>query len=150
MTELAQVHGQGKLVSIAEIARTESLPLAYLEQLVGELRKAGLVEGLRGVRGGYRLTKEPSTITIGEVYRILEGEVSPVDCTSEGYHPGACSMDHACPSKNVWDRVQQAILGVLDSTSLQDMLHQEAAQQAASLISIDTLSRPRPESLIPA
>ena len=55
MTELAQVYAESRVVSIAEIARMESLPLAYLEQLVGELRRAGLVVGTRGVRGGYRL-----------------------------------------------------------------------------------------------
>ena len=54
MTELARAHGQG-LLSLAEISRTEMLPLAYLEQLIGELRRAGLVEGVRGLHGGYRL-----------------------------------------------------------------------------------------------
>ena len=58
MTELARAYGQG-LLSLAEISRTEMLPLAYLEQLIGELRRAGLVEGVRGLHGGYRLTRRP-------------------------------------------------------------------------------------------
>jgi len=80
MTELARSYRDDRLLSIAEIARSESLPLAYLEQLVGELRRAGLVEGTRGVRGGYRLSRVPRAITVGEVYRVLEGEVAPVEC----------------------------------------------------------------------
>ena len=88
MTELARSYRDGRLLSIAEIARNEDLPLAYLEQLVGELRRAGLVEGTRGVHGGYRLARAPEAITVGDVYRVLEGEVAPVDCTAEDYLPG--------------------------------------------------------------
>ena len=64
------------LLSLSEISRTELLPLAYLEQLIGELRRAGLVEGVRGLHGGYRLTRGPSEITVGEVYRVLEGPIA--------------------------------------------------------------------------
>src|SRR6266702_3344587 len=59
MTELARSYRQGRLLSISEIARNEALPVSYLEQLVGELRRAGLVEGTRGVHGGYRLAAPP-------------------------------------------------------------------------------------------
>src|SRR5947207_9880293 len=112
MTQLSQAYGSGPL-SLTEISRAEHLPLAYLEQLVGELRRAGLVEGTRGVHGGYRLSRAPETITVGEVYRVLEGEVAPVDCTAEDYTPGACARDLVCMSRSVWNRVQAAILGVL-------------------------------------
>src|SRR4029077_2266826 len=110
MTELARSYREDKLLSIAEIARNEGLPLAYLEQLVGELRRAGLVEGTRGVRGGYRLARAPQAITVGEVYRVLEGEVAPVDCTAEDYLPGGCARETVCMSRSVWTRVQAAIL----------------------------------------
>src|SRR5207253_9918630 len=115
MTELTQSYGEGRLLSIAEIARSEDLPLAYLEQLVGELRRAGLVEGTRGVRGGYRLTRAPQAITVGEVYRVLEGEVAPVDCTAEDYLPGTCAREPVCLSRGIWSRCQAAIREVLDS-----------------------------------
>ncbi len=67
MTELARSYRQGRLLSISEIARNEDLPVAYLEQLVGELRRAGLVEGTRGVHGGYRLARGPEAMTVGDV-----------------------------------------------------------------------------------
>ena len=131
MTELAGSYREGKLLSISEIARKEDLPVAYLEQLVGELRRAGLVEGTRGVRGGYRLARVPEAITVGDVYRILEGEVAPVDCTAEDYLPGACGREPVCLSRGIWARVQSAILGVLDSTTLNDLLITEALQHHA-------------------
>ena len=132
MTELARSYGDQRLLSLSEIARNEDLPLAYLEQLVGELRRAGLVEGTRGVHGGYRLTRGPALITVGDVYRILEGEVAPVDCTAEDYLPGTCGRDMDCMSRSIWERVQAAILGVLDSTSLDDLLITDALQHAAA------------------
>lgn len=126
MTELARAYDDVRLVSIAEIARTEGLPLSYLEQLVGELRRASLVEGTRGVRGGYRLARPPAAVTVGAIYRVLEGEIAPVECTAEEYRPGTCSRDHGCLSRSIWDRVQRAILQVLDATTLADMLDTEA------------------------
>jgi Rrf2 family protein len=132
MTELARSYRHERLLSISEIARSEDLPLSYLEQLVGELRRAGLVEGTRGVRGGYRLARPPHEITVGDVYRILEGEVAPVDCTAEDYLPGACNRETVCLSRSIWSRVQAAILGVLDSTSLDDLMVSDALQHAAS------------------
>jgi Rrf2 family protein len=141
MTELARSYADGRLLSIAEIARNEALPLAYLEQLVGELRKAGLVEGTRGVRGGYRLARTPEAITVGDVYRVLEGEVAPVECTAEDYLPGSCTRETVCLSRGIWERVQLAILSVLDSTTLQDLLVSDALQHAAAaqFVPLETL-----------
>jgi Rrf2 family protein len=141
MTELARSYREQRLLSISEIARSEHLPLSYLEQLVGELRRAGLVEGTRGVRGGYRLSRAPEAITVGEVYRVLEGEVAPVDCTAEDYLPGTCNRETVCLSRSIWGRVQAAILGVLDSTTLDDLLLSEALLHgaAAHFVPLDAL-----------
>lgn len=148
MTELARSYRDDRLLSIAEIARHESLPLAYLEQLVGELRRAGLVEGTRGVRGGYRLARAPQVITVGEVYRVLEGEVAPVDCTAEDYLPGSCAREPVCLSRGIWVRVQAAILGVLDSTTLDDLLISEALQMHSvhQLIPVESVTTPKRET----
>ena len=145
MTELARSYGEQRLLSISEIARNEALPLAYLEQLVGELRRASLVEGTRGVHGGYRLSRSPALITVGDVYRVLEGEVAPVDCTAEDYLPGSCGRDAVCISRSIWERVQAAILGVLDSTTLDDLLISDALQHAAAnFVPLDTLGATTP------
>src|SRR4029077_17701827 len=84
MTEFAKAYGAGPL-SIAEVARVEHLPLAYLEQLASQLRRGGLVESTRGVHGGYSLSRPPETISVLEVVHALEGEVAPVECVSTDY-----------------------------------------------------------------
>ncbi len=119
MVELARRYGRPP-VSLSEIAQTGELPLPYLEQLFGSLRQAGLVEGTRGVRGGYRLTRAPSEISVGEVVRVLEGPIGPVDCAIEGENADCCSRSSACATKEMWQRVRESILEVLDNTSLAD------------------------------
>lgn len=142
MTELARAHGQG-LLSLAEISRTELLPLAYLEQLIGELRRAGLVEGVRGLHGGYRLTRPPSEITVGDVYRVLEGPIAPVECTADDYLPHSCEREPGCLSRSVWARVRQTIEAVLDSTTLEDLRHESPASRIPGLIAIETITGAR-------
>jgi len=142
MTELARSHGHG-LLSLAEISRTELLPLAYLEQLIGELRRAGLVEGVRGLHGGYRLTRAPAEITVGEVYRVLEGPIAPVECTADDYLPHACEREDGCLSRSVWARVQQSIAAVLDSTTLNDLCHERPARYGSGLIAVETITGAR-------
>jgi Rrf2 family cysteine metabolism transcriptional repressor len=139
MTELARMHGNG-LLSLAEISRTEGLPLAYLEQLIGELRRAGLVEGVRGLHGGYRLTRPPSRITVGDVYRVLEGPIAPVECTAENYLPMSCEREPGCFSRGLWERVRDSITSVLDATTLEDMSREGYARADANLISIQSIT----------
>jgi Rrf2 family cysteine metabolism transcriptional repressor len=142
MTELARTHGQG-LLSLSEISRTEMLPLAYLEQLIGELRRAGLVEGVRGLHGGYRLTRRPAEITVGEVYRVLEGPIAPVECTAEDYLPHSCEREVGCLSRSVWSRVQQSIASVLDSTTLEDLRQESPVCRDTGLIAVETITGAR-------
>ncbi len=121
MTELAKSHG-GPPLSLAEIARREHLPPAYLEQLVGPLRKAGLVAGTRGLHGGYRLRREPERVTVLEIVELMEGPVAPVECLAEGYAPGTCVRETECLSRPLWGRLQQAVKQVLGGTTLRDLL----------------------------
>jgi Rrf2 family cysteine metabolism transcriptional repressor len=122
MTELAKAHG-GPPLSLAEIAKTEYLPLAYLEQLVAPLRRAGLVEGTRGLHGGYRLSRPPATVTVLEIVELMEGPVAPVECLAEGYRQGDCRREPECLSRPLWGRLQQAVKQVLGGTTLQDLLY---------------------------
>lgn len=122
MTELARAHGQGPL-SLTEVARVENLPLPYLEQLVVPLRKAGLVEGTRGLHGGYTLARDPAELTVGAIMRVLEGPVSMVECTAEEYIRGSCEREPFCLSSSLWWKVKLAVDAVLDATTLADLLH---------------------------
>jgi Rrf2 family cysteine metabolism transcriptional repressor len=128
MTELAKVHGGGAL-SLSEIASREGMPLPYLEQVIGQLRKAGLVEGTRGAHGGYRLTRSPDEIKVGEIVRVLDGPdaTAPVECVADGYVDGSCARDTECLSKPLWGRVKAAMDIVLFTTSLGDLCRDAAA-----------------------
>ena len=82
MSEFARNYGQGPL-SLAEVARTQGISQAYLEQIAIDLRRAGLLHSKRGVHGGYFLTCKPEATTAGDVIRALEGSILPVQCVAE-------------------------------------------------------------------
>ncbi|QYR23427.1 Rrf2 family transcriptional regulator [Paenibacillus sp. sptzw28] len=111
MMELAAKFGEGP-TSLKSIAERNQLSEHYLEQLIAPLRNAGLVKSIRGAYGGYVLSKEPESITSGDVIRILEGPISPVDFTEED--------DPA--KRDLWLRIRDSIAEVLDSTTLADLI----------------------------
>ena len=110
MMELANKFGEGP-ISLKSIAEKHQLSEQYLEQLVAPLRNAGMVKSVRGAYGGYILPTEPATITAGNVIRVLEGPISPVDFTEED--------DPA--KRDLWMRIRDSIASVLDSTTLADL-----------------------------
>ncbi|MGF7185374.1 Rrf2 family protein [Desulfitispora alkaliphila] len=120
MFDLAQHHGQGP-ISLKSIAERQGISEHYLEQLVAGLRKAGLLKSVRGAQGGYTLAREPDDIKIGEIIRILEGPIAPVECVSEE-EGDKCTRFNKCVAKNIWAKVRDSISGVLDSITLADML----------------------------
>lgn len=107
----------GALASLHEISQKQDITPAYCEQLLGLLRKAGLVEGLRGSSGGYRLSRSADAITVGQVLRALEGNLSTVACM-DGEN---CSKSTSCVTRGFWAKLQQGIDHVLDSMTLADM-----------------------------
>ena len=108
MVELARAYETGPL-ALAEIARAEDLSLGYLEQLMARLRRVGLVEATRGARGGYRLIAHPSSITVGQVLRVLEGPVAPVECASEEAGCEPCEREAACSSRLIWRKIRDTL-----------------------------------------
>jgi Rrf2 family cysteine metabolism transcriptional repressor len=132
VAELARRYDQG-LISLAEIAAVEHLPLPYLEQIIAPLRVAGLVEATRGLHGGYRLARDPSQVTVGDVVRWLEGPIALVECTTEGYQTGACEREAGCTSCGVWKQVSDAINNVLNTLTLADLIANESYADGDSL-----------------
>ena len=129
MVELARHESEvGEIpISLAEIAETDGLPLAYLEHLAARLRKAGLVDSRRGSRGGYLLARPAAQITMAEVVEALEGSIAPIECISQ--KPDGrivCSREsdaaHVCPTKLLWTRVRLSIVRTLMETTLADLL----------------------------
>ncbi|MBS4199769.1 Rrf2 family transcriptional regulator [Bacillus sp. FJAT-49732] len=110
MIELAKRHGEGP-ISLKSIAQNHDLSEHYLEQLAGPLRNAGLVRSIRGAYGGYVLADEPSKITAGDIIRVLEGPISPVE-----------GIEEEEPAKReLWMRIRDAVKEVLDNTTVEDL-----------------------------
>ena len=112
MMELAANFGEGPM-SLKSIAEKNQLSEHYLEQLIAPLRNAGLVKSIRGAYGGYILSREPESITAGDVIRVLEGPISPVDFTEED--------DPA--KRDLWLRIRDSIAAVLDTTTLDNLVN---------------------------
>jgi len=110
MIELAKKHGEGP-ISLKTIAQANELSEHYLEQLISPLRNAGLVKSIRGAYGGYVLADVPTNITAGDVIRVLEGPITPV----EGIE------DEEPAKRELWIRIRDAIKDVLDNTTLEDL-----------------------------
>ncbi|MCF6093985.1 Rrf2 family transcriptional regulator [Microaerobacter geothermalis] len=110
MIDLASHFGEGP-ISLKSIAQRNDLSEHYLEQLIAPLRNAGLVKSMRGAYGGYILSRPPEEITAGDVIRVLEGPISPVEF-----------IDEEEPAKReLWIRIRDSITEVLDSTTLADL-----------------------------
>ena len=123
MFDLAQHHGKGP-IPLNSIAERKNISEHYLEQLIAVLRKAGLVKSIRGAQGGYTLAKPPDEITIGDIVRILEGPIAPVDCVSEE-DPEPCNRADFCVTRTIWAKVRDSVADVLDSITLADMVKEE-------------------------
>ncbi len=132
MVALARHHGEGPM-SIAEIAKESSVPPAYLEQLVAPLRRAGIVTSKRGAHGGYILARSPELVRVGDVYRVMEGPVAPMDCVSENIDDQTCPLIDGCETRPVWLKVRDSIIEAIDSTTLADLLA-EGGRKAESPI----------------
>jgi Rrf2 family cysteine metabolism transcriptional repressor len=132
MVALAKNYGQGPM-SITAMAKASSVPMPYLEQLIGPLRRAGLVESKRGAHGGYRLTREPHLVLVGEVFRVMEGPVAPMDCVSEDISEQTCPLIDGCETRPVWLRMREAIVSTLDSTTLADLIANSPRREAPAL-----------------
>ncbi|TCS94903.1 cysteine metabolism transcriptional regulator CymR [Hazenella coriacea] len=114
MMDLACRYGQGP-IPLKSVAERHGLSEHYLEQLIAPLRNAGLVRSVRGAYGGYKLAKPPEGITAGDIIRVLEGPISPVEFTEE--------EDPA--RRDLWRRIRDSIAEVLDSTSLASLINFE-------------------------
>ncbi|HEY4553946.1 MAG TPA: Rrf2 family transcriptional regulator [Bacillaceae bacterium] len=109
------------LQSIGEISEKTLVPLNYLEQLLLQLKRNGYVQSKRGVNGGYKLSRDPEEIVIGEVIRNLEGPLAPMGCVSVTSYE-SCPLEAGCLLKPLWARVRDNIAELLDRTTLRDLL----------------------------
>ena len=121
MEDLAD-HCENAPVSISAISTRQGLSVTYLEQLLAKLRKAGLVQSVRGAQGGYVLAKKADEISVGDILRALEGDLSPVNCSEITGDEGACSGSKFCVTKFVWQRINDSIEDAVNNMWLSELV----------------------------
>jgi len=125
MFRLAQNYGNDS-VHLSQIAKMEGISQKYLGQIVIQLKSSGLIDSQRGAQGGYYLTREPGKITTREIVECLEGGLDLVDCLDTG----KCTRIQGCPSRKLWDLLQEKIRETLEGVTLLDIMtwHEQDAE----------------------
>jgi Rrf2 family protein len=128
----------GQPRKIHDIAKATSTPVNVLEQLLPQLRSAGLVRSERGPSGGYRLNHPPEDITLGKVVRLIQGPLAPISCATR-HEPEPCPMEIGCTLRDVWADVRDATIAILDATTFADLAARaEGPWKAVSLTKAGT------------
>lgn len=105
---------------IAELAERTATPVSVLEQLLPQLRGAGIVRSERGPSGGYRLNHPPEEITLGKVVRVVQGPLAPISCATRS-EPEPCAMEIGCSLRDTWTKVRDATIAILDETNFAEL-----------------------------
>ena len=122
MTELAE-NGDGNYMPLKDLAENQKISKKYLELIVRDLVSGGLLEGISGKGGGYRLVKDPSECTLGEILELTEGTLAPVACLKKGA-PG-CPNISFCRTIPMWKEYDEMIRGFFFSRTLKDLMKKE-------------------------
>lgn len=112
---LALDHQDGGLLNVAEIAERVGIPPSFLEQIMAQLRGAGIVRSERGPAGGYRLNHPPEKISLERVIRLFQGPLAPISCVTRT-NPEPCSMEVGCALQEVWAEVRDHTIEILERT----------------------------------
>jgi Rrf2 family protein len=115
------------LIPLKEIAKRQEITLKYMEQIITPLSKAGYVTSLRGSSGGYRLAKNPSEYTVGDILRVMEGPLSPVACLEN--EANECPRAEFCPTLPFWKGLAKVINDYVDGVTLEDLRDRYLAGQ---------------------
>jgi Rrf2 family protein len=135
LIELASYYGQG-VVTVSQIAAKHQISVKFLELILLDLRRAGVLHSRQGVHGGYYLAAPPEQITIGQVVRILDGTIAPIRCVSKmSYERCTCPDEELCELRLIMLKVRNAIADVLDNISLADVV-QNAIDQSVRAVDV--------------
>ena len=123
------VHSEDEPVSLANVAVRQNISISYLEQLMTKLKKAGLIESVRGANGGYILAKDAKNISVGEVLRALEGELMPVDCAALDDGAEHCSVESCCSTKIVWKKINDSLNETINNIFIDELVRESKKGQ---------------------
>ena len=127
LIDLAE-HGSGRFVSLKEISDRQNISKKYLEQIIQIFNKTDVLRANRGAQGGYMLARSPEKYTVGEILRLTEGSLSPVDCVDQD--PVMCEKSINCPTLPVWRGLANVVNQYLDGITLQDLVDQHKERGA--------------------
>jgi len=128
LAEPAEKSDAPQMMQIKEISQREQISTKFLEQILLTLKNAGLLHSKMGVGGGYYLARSAKEITLGQIFRVLDGPVAPVKCVSQmAYEPCGCPDEETCGLRLVMGDVRNAIADILDNTSLSDVTKRQRA-----------------------
>ncbi len=119
MIDLAQ-HDAAGYIPLRDISRRQEISAKYLEQIVVQLSRAGLVTATRGAQGGYQLARHPAQYTVGEILRITEGSLAPVACLE--HDPVECPRAEDCITLDFWRGLYDVVNRYVDSVTLEDLV----------------------------
>jgi len=119
-------------MAVADLSKENQIPRRYLEQILNSLRHKGLVTSTRGARGGYHLARRPSSISIGEIVRAVEGEMEAILCSVPEMRSHTCRTTTGCVSRRLCYDLETTLLRVLDGTTLEDMRLEAVRLQSAA------------------
>ena len=117
------VYGQDGPVPLGKISERQEISEGYLEQIFARLKKAGLINSVRGVSGGYVLAKDPEQISVGDILRALEGDLSPLECPALAAE-AACDNESSCVTKFVWKKINDSLEDTVNHISLEELRRQ--------------------------
>jgi Rrf2 family protein len=126
------IHNDEEAVALSQIAERQGISMNYLEQLIAKLKKAGIVNGIRGAQGGYKLAANADKISVGDILRACEGDLNPVDCSEVTGTDGStgCSNSDSCVTKYVWKRISDSINEAVDGIMLSELVDESKKIQA--------------------
>ena len=133
LLDLAQHYGKTPVL-LRDISARQGISLRYLEQIISPLVSAKMVISVRGPKGGVTLAKPPDKIRLIDIIQLLEGPVEPVECVG---NPAICTRAPSCAARDVWSELAQAMLGVLESTTLQELVERQNRKEPAKGICYD-------------
>lgn len=124
---------KGATRQVSAISEQEQIPRKFLESIMSDLRRVGLVRSTRGNMGGYQLARPADLITFGEVVRITDGPVAMLPCVSRNFYQRCedCVDEHTCHLRALFSEVRDAATSILDNRTLADALRDEQAGSAA-------------------
>jgi Rrf2 family protein len=138
------MNGEVEAVALSGIAERQEISISYLEQLISKLKKAGIVNSIRGAQGGYLLAKKPEEISVGDILRALEGDLNPVDCSEIIGSSATCSGSDLCVTKFVWMRISDSINNTVDTMLLSELMAESKKVRIEHGIAEEDLSRKKP------